>query len=464
MVDDPVLRSLTKITLFISLFTSLYALDVLPLVSGLCFVFVWLLFRTVDGPPVIQLALSVQWAQTSFGLYYVAFTNRDIIVLQADEYRLMVLVGLGSVLAIAGGLRLGIALLGGTTPVHAQTTRHAFTLNQLLRVYIFTFLIEGILYSYAWQFTQFNQVLLVLSSIHLVLLFLIFQSLLRRERGIVLLSILLGIEILIGLTGFFAGFRESIFMALIALTENAFVRKRVHWGTVTTLVFALFFTSLLWTGIKMDTRQDYYSRSQWERATFTFERSVAWLQSPTEIKLLTADKLVERIWHIYYPALALERVPDRIDHTNGELTRTALRHIFMPRILFPDKPPLPSDSEMVRKYSGVWVAGAESKTSIAFGYSIELYVDYGIPIMFVPMFIFGGLLGFCYSFLRRVIYYNQISSGFIVLTFWLALYLFERSWIRTLGLGFTYVIVLGTLAIVIDNVLRNLLPQLHRTK
>ena len=71
----------------------------------------------------------------------------------------------------------------------------------------------------------------------------------------------------------------------------------------------------------------------------------------------------------------------------------ALVHIVTPRFLNPDKPDLISDSELVRKYAGAAVAGSESNTSIAFGNAAESYVDYGLPWMFVPIVIFGFLIG-----------------------------------------------------------------------
>ena len=33
----------------------------------------------------------------------------------------------------------------------------------------------------------------------------------------------------------------------------------------------------------------------------------------------TADKLVDRMWTIYYPALVLARVPSVLPHTNGAI-------------------------------------------------------------------------------------------------------------------------------------------------
>ena len=96
----------------------------------------------------------------------------------------------------------------------------------------------------------------------------------------------------------------------------------------------------------------------------------------------TTDTLVDRMWTIYYPALALARVPSVIPHTNGQIFGAALLHIVTPRVFFPNKGELPSDSDEVRKYANVAVAGREVSTSIAFGYSAESYIDFGLPWMF----------------------------------------------------------------------------------
>ena len=45
------------------------------------------------------------------------------------------------------------------------------------------------------------------------------------------------------------------------------------------------------------------------------------------------------------------------------------------------------------------VAGREDGTSIAFGYAAESYIDFGLPLMFLPVFGFGLFVGFCYALL-----------------------------------------------------------------
>src|SRR5205823_8661918 len=122
-----------------------------------------------------------------------------------------------------------------------------------------------------------------------------------------------------------------------------------------------------------------------------------------------------------------------IPHTGGDLLGSASAHVVQPRIFFPDKPELPSDSDLVRKYSGVYVAGREQNTSIAFGYVAESYVDYGVPLMFAPIFVFGAVVGLIYGFFQRLIRHAEIRIPVVVVSFWLGLFLFERSWASFIG-------------------------------
>src|SRR5439155_11151925 len=108
--------------------------------------------------------------------------------------------------------------------------------------------------------------------------------------------------------------------------------------------------------------------------------------------------------------------------------REAVEHILTPRVFFPDKPIVTSDSELVRRYAGVWVAGVEQNTSIAFGYAAESYVDFGVPMMFLPIAVFGFAMGLAYAALVRTVLHKELQVASVTVIFWLSLYLFERSW------------------------------------
>jgi hypothetical protein len=72
---------------------------------------------------------------------------------------------------------------------------------------------------------------------------------------------------------------------------------------------------------------------------------------------------MSRLWPAYYPALAMRRVPASRPHERGALLGASLEFVLKPRLLFPDKPSLDNaDSNMVRQYAGVLVAGEREGT------------------------------------------------------------------------------------------------------
>ncbi|HKB14042.1 MAG TPA: hypothetical protein VKD69_25430, partial [Vicinamibacterales bacterium] len=148
-----------------------------------------------------------------------------------------------------------------------------------------------------------------------------------------------------------------------------------------------------------------------------------------------------------------ERVPKVLPHTHGSFLGAALTHVVTPRIFFPDKPELASDSDSVRKYSNVRVAGRETNTSIAFGYSIEAYIDFGVPLMFLPVFAFGVFVGAAYALFRSVIWHRELFVAFGTVAFWLSVYLFERSWATMLGTTMSLMVYLGPPVVLLDRFL-----------
>jgi hypothetical protein len=225
-----------------------------------------------------------------------------------------------------------------------------------------------------------------------------------------------------------------------------------------TVAFAMVSLGLLWMAVRTQYRADYagvdnFQASRSARVDRLSSLASDWLKSDKDGLWVTCDVLVDRMWAIYYPALAIKRVPSQIPHTNGAILGAALTHLVTPRIFFPDKADLPSDSDMVRKYSNVNVAGREKETSIAFGYAAEAYIDYGLPWMFLPVLVFGIAMGLGYSFFRKMIWHREIFIAFSTVTFWLSLYLFERSWATLLGVALAFFIYLGLPVLVMDRFL-----------
>jgi hypothetical protein len=231
-------------------------------------------------------------------------------------------------------------------------------------------------------------------------------------------------------------------------------RDARHWGFMAALALVLVMSSLVWLSIRGQLRQEIDEEIEVATRAERFERARTVSAGILTTKLSdygeTTTLMMDRLWAIRYPAMAVERVPLVLPHTNGQIMRDALVHLITPRFLFPEKADLPSDSEMVRKYAGVNVAGAESNTSIAFGYAAESYIDYGLPWMFVPVLVFGVFMGAAYHTWLSVIRHRELAVALTTVIFWLTLYLFERSWVKTLGLTVTLMVYLGGLTYLVD--------------
>jgi hypothetical protein len=417
----------------------------------------WQLLLIEHTPPVLAWAFSFQWLQVTIGIYYSGLTGRVLRTMKLSDYRPMILIGLGCVLALAVGLRLGVSCyerFTGSRPGTHKGVRMKLSWPLLATCYVLALALNGTILAVAVQFPALTQALFALTSVRLGLLLLILRRLVQPPFRPGWFALLLAVEVVLGLSGFFAGFKEPLMIALIALFEMFDRRRVAHWMTAGVLLAACLCLSVMWISVRRDYRADY---SQLGSRTARLEKvgtlaNLWWDQNNQEL-MPSVDDLVERLWAVYYPALAVARVPSVLPYTDGALLEAAVVQALEPRILFPDKPPVPSDSDKVRRYSGIYVAGAESNTSIAFGYAAESYIDFGLPWMFAPIFVFGLLMGVAYVWFLVNLRHGELSTALVTVVFWLSLYLFEKSWPFMIGQAGTMLLYLGTLTFFIDRYL-----------
>jgi hypothetical protein len=417
---------------------------------------IWRLLRHEDeeGPPVLALAMTVQWIQVTAGIFYTGLTGRALSATDGIDTDRMVLIGLGCVTALTVGLWLGARQVRSRMPKLEDAPTELVGWRLLTGLYFTTLVVTGVMQRLAWSYPTLTQAIFALAFTHLAILFLILRRLTRPVLRAELIVPLLALEVALGFTGYFSNFKEPLLLAGLAMLEAFDRRKTQHWIVGGVLAAVLTTAMVAWMGVRTEFRQDIDEQWVDSSRAIRLQRMQAlladWLQQRDDRVQRDLDVLVDRVWAIYYPSLAIGRVPDVLPHTDGELTGAALMHLVTPRILFPNKPDLPSDSDLVRKYSGVYVAGIEQNTSIAFGYAAEGYVDFGVPVMFVPVLIFGVFMGAIYEWFLRTLQHRELAITLVTVVFWLSLYLFERSWARTLGLSLTMMVYLGGLSFLVD--------------
>jgi hypothetical protein len=413
------------------------------------------LVSTHDRMFVLPVALAFHWSQCTLGVFYKPLTGREVQAHYASNYRPMVLIGLGCCLALAFGIKLGFALRKPLDP-NERRPEVAFGFAPLLLAYIGSIFIEGSLLTIAPDYTSFRQLITTLDTARLGILYLVLRRFCAPPAKWGLFTAVVATEVVLGITGFFAGFREPLVLAVLATLEIFDRHNSRHWAVLTLGFGASVMLGLVWMGIRGDYRADYvemdkFATSRSARVERVRDLTGSFLSGGNLLN--TTDALVDRMWTIYYPALAIERVPSVLPHTDGAIFGAALTHVVTPRIFFPNKGELMSDSDMVRKYANVQVAGREHGTSIAFGYAAESYIDFGLPWMFLPVFAFGVFLGFCYALFRQLIWHRELFVAFGTVAFWLSAYLFERDWANMLGVAVSFMVYLGAPVVLLDRLL-----------
>lgn len=415
----------------------------------------WFALPRVENSHVLFFAFLYEWAQVSLGILYKALTGRSTPFMLKFDPGPMFLVGLITLLVTLLGLRIGFTLLGGGVPLRGAIRTPSMSWRMLRNLYLAFAFLSPILTRMAFHYPRLTQFILAISYIHYVLMLMVLYRLLRLRPRWGLVALVLLAEVAFGFTSYFANFREAEILGALAFFDTFRTRKSSYWIALVSLGGLILISVTVWTAIKPHYRFALRTRhlSVTERLHLVAELGD---RLTGEGLARATDKTVDRLWTIYYPALALERVPLLVPYQHGAIIHGALNFALKPRWLFPDKGILPSDSEEVRKYSGVMVAGARQNTSIAFGYAAESYVDYGIPKMFLPVFLFALFMGAAYGWLSRRIRHRDLAVAVTTVIFWLSLYQFEMSWVKRIGLAGNLLIFLAIVALVSDRLLLHL--------
>ncbi len=378
---------------------------------------VLLLWRP-EEPPLMMLIVVYQWLQASTKLIHADLTGVPLDDMLVDgsfgaAHPALGALGEASLLSVLGLLALivGLALGHRWGTVRSKPRPQSQLLPDIngepgsvpQRLILATalamagsMLIKNLQYVLPGGLTQ---IILPLVNLKWAFVFALACAVLRARRGYGWLVLICAMEILLGFAAYFSAWKEVILVLVVAyfFCRPSFALKHVALGTA--IVAGGLLLAVFWTAIKSDQRmflnqgsgQQVIVTGTGESLRNAFE--LAATTEPEEYRM-AALRLAERIAYVDYFANVLIHVPQVRQHEHGRLWWQAVTHVFTPRILFPDKPPLPSDSEQTMYYTGLRLASGYQGTSISLGYMAESYVDFGVPGMFLPIFLWGLLVGY----------------------------------------------------------------------
>jgi hypothetical protein len=425
--------------------------------SGAClFAMIFLLWRG-DEPPILLLPVLFQWSEVA--LVPISTVWKQVPLNSLSTYgadlQESAIYGLIGVLLLAVGLRAG----AGTSKRVPQTRRLIEEVRILEFDQIARLCLMAIGVGYAAAIVRpfaggAAELVHQIGSVKQAGLFVLTFWCLSRKSHLWLLTGVVVFEMVSGLTGFFAEFKDSVLTFLVA-TLAARPRIRLSDVLIVGIATGLLLTiAVFWSEIKPGYREFLNRGTGAQEVAVSVPERLQYLSKSAQSMDAEGfaegfDRLVLRHGYIEFLGLTLQNVPERIPHEGGNLTSEVLQHIVMPRVLFPEKPPLPDDTEIMSKYTGlpdVWT----SDTSISLGYLGELYVDFGYFGGLLACLVIGWIFGRICAALRSDERSSALVSGGLTMMVALTLAYFGTAYVKLVAGGvFCAIIAFGTQRLVL---------------
>jgi len=408
------------------------------------FLFLKLVWKE-DESPFIFMALLVQWLSVTIKIFYANFLNVNFSDL-FDNYKCVEkayyysLIGL---IFIAIGIHTVIRRYAVEKDDYNKLALN-YDSRKLVPLYIIVSLLYPFMFNYSYAFGGLQQPISKLADFKWMVFFIFMLSCFSTKQ-FKLFGLIAGMEIILSLTGFFSNFKDYFLvmyggLALVYLKNL----KAKHILPLASLGIALIYMVIIWQYIKPEYR-GYLNGGQITQTTIR-SNSESFSKLGELISKVDKDDIIDgftqtvnRLSYIDFFSATIEYVPKNVPHTHGRLWGDALERIIKPRLFFPNKSHI-DDSETTRKYSGMKVAGAESATSISLGYITENYIDFGIPGMFVSLFLFGIIIGVVYKYVMTSSPNKLIGTAMIIPLF-ILIYSFESALNKFFGGLVMYLII-----------------------
>ena len=356
-------------------------------------------------PPALLFAASFQLIQVIVPVINANLAGETLEQNFGQELSLAFYLGILSILALAYGMKLAVGDSPVISLIDQEKSASELKFSRLAIAYLGTFVLSSLMTALAFGNPAFTQLLLSLASLRWLVIFLIVWNGFRDPKFSLLSLIIVIWEIIIGMTGFFSGFKQILFLMLVVYGATSLKVKQLLRPQVLILIVLLLSLVTYWQSVKGDYRNYVNGGTQTQTVTVSLaDRLNYHTNSANNINDKQLEDgfnaLLSRLGYLKFFAGTIRTVPNAVPYQNGKLWSEAISTLI-PRAFFPDKPVL-DDSKRTNEFSGIEAAGADKGTSISIGYVGESYIDFGVPFMFAPIFALGCFWGWLYRFITNV--------------------------------------------------------------
>jgi len=380
------------------------------LAAGASFAALLFLLWPADDLPLLLLPAMYQWSQVAVKPVLTVVYEKPIDRVLDLGFRLQTGTEAAALFGLAGVTCLGIGMFlgSGKRRLHAvqslrmETQRWSGTV--VLRLSLGAIVVGHAAAAFSGLAGPAYQLFLAFSGLLGVGIFGFAYWCFINSTGYRYLMMIMVFEVVVGLTGFFADFRIPILVfaiAALAARPSFRVSSLAIISFVAVLILSL---ATFWSEIKNDYRRFANGGTGAQATVQPWDARLSYIATAASEfdRRQFADgfnRLLARHSYIDFLGATMNYVPDFVPHEDGHLIGAAVENMLMPRVLFPDKPPLPSDTAVTVQYTGLDL-GNSDQTSISIGYLGELYIDFGYIGALCAMIVLGAGVGFAYRKLR----------------------------------------------------------------
>lgn len=411
------------------------SLIILPLTIKL----VW----RIHEPPVFLLIIFFHWVQISLKIFHA-----DILGVSVDDIAFSrstpsaIYLSLLGLLFLSFGIHLIVRTIKPLSKEKLIEEGNGLEIKKIFYSYVIFEIFNILMIPISHSMPSLSSILYTLSGLKVLVIYLLFIVSLIQKKYIYLIIVLV-VETLQGFSGFFSSYKAVYFILLLAYFTINYKISIKKILLLSPLIIFLLSLTITWTAIKVDYRSLVSKGQHTQEVKVSLDKQLNIYK-----KLLTnidnkkisfaLEALAYRLAYVDFFGQVIDYVPYRKNYEYGGLWLGSFENIFMPRILFPNKPVL-DDSIRTTKYTGIWHPSGKDGVSISLGYFAESYIDFGV-FMFIPLFLLGCLYGVIYKYLLRL-KTEKLYAYTLVIFILYNHYLFETRNDKLIGSLFTTLII-----------------------
>ena len=361
------------------------------LVSGIALFIAVLLLWTQWSTPVLLWVAGMNWLPVITDIGLADLSGHNLLNTNGGYRAEAILLSLCSMVALALGMRWGRSIFRNKLCLPVRGPQQITTKRVLIAYFLCFPLMVSI--SIAMRLLpSLTQPLLAIGLVKFVIIYILAASIFESGQGFAWLIIVLLVETVTGLTGYFANYKEAYFIVLIAMAST---HRRPRIGLIifgACSVAVVIWLSLVWTAVKPEYRMWVSGYTGEQVIVRPLGERVAWMSDHMFSRAIdfdaTSTTLLKRVGYTQFYADILQRLNEGVIPDGNNFYVKAIVHVLTPRVLFPDKGNL-NDSAITTALTGRRIG---SNTSMSVGYTAQANVDFGVPGMFAVIFLIGVMV------------------------------------------------------------------------